>query len=94
MKNREFAGKLFKSSKNLLGMLIPSLGLRERTEQILVARYVKGLCVWDVAEEMGITYESAMNSLCKARREMLYTMETDFDILPADTQKLIKKLLD
>lgn len=94
MLNENFASKLNKAPKEFLKNLIPSLGLKGRYEEILILRYVRGLCIWDVADSVGVTYESAMNSLCEARKEMYRTMKEYYNFYPEETQKLIKKLLD
>lgn len=94
MLNNNFASKLSKMPRMVLKNFIPSLGLRERVEEILIYKYVDGLCVWDVADKMGITYESAMNSLCEARKEMYTSITEYYDFYPAEIQNIIKKLLE
>ena len=48
----------------------------------------------DIAEDLGISYDTLSNYLCSARAEMLNTIQRDFDILPENIQVLVKKLLE
>ena len=50
--------------------------------------------IYDLAELLGVSYDTLNNYLCTARLEMLTAIERDFDILPKETQNLIKKLLE
>lgn len=93
MNTREFASKLNRTSKNVLKPLIPALGLHKRAEKVLYMRYVDEASIYDIADDLGIAYESLSNYLCIAREEMLKTIEKDYDILPSETQLLINKLL-
>ena len=93
METREFAKKMNKASKNVLKLLLPTLGLRKRVERALYLRYVQEANMYDIAEELGMSYESFSNYLCVARAEMLNVIEQDYDIVSDDTRKLIDKLL-
>lgn len=93
MNKREFTRKLSKTSKNVLRPLIPALGMHLRNEKAIHLKYIEEKCLWDIAEELGVAYESAGNFLCQAREEMLCIMQDDYDILPKDIQVLIDKLL-
>lgn len=93
MNKKEFTRRLGKTSKNVLRVLIPALGLHGREERALMLKYVEEKCLYDIAEDLGIAYESASNFLCQAREEMLYIMQEDYDILPKDIQNLIDKML-
>ena len=59
-------------------------GIDERLKEIL----------YDIAEDLGISYDTLSNYLCSARAEMLNTIQRDFDILPENIQVLIKKLME
>ena len=74
--------------------LIPALGLHKKAETVLYKRYVEGMCIYDLAELLGVSYDTLNNYLCTASSEMLTAIERDFDILPKETQNLIKKLLE
>ena len=93
MDTREFARKMSRVSKNVLKALLPSLGLKNRVERVLYLRYIREENLYNIAEELGISYESCSNYLCVARAEMLRTIEQDYDIVSDDTRKLIDKLL-
>ena len=93
MNTRDFAKKMRKASKNILKALIPALGLKRRVETALYLRYVREMSMYEVAEELGMSYESFSNYLCVARAEMLNVIEQDYDIVSEDTRKLIDKLL-
>ena len=93
MDTREFAKKMNKASKTLLRSLIPALGLKNRVERTLQLRYVHEKSLYDIAEELGISYETCSNFMCVARAEMLRVIENDYDIVSDDTRKLIDKLL-
>ena len=82
MSTRQFAYKLNRASKNI------------RVEMVLYKRYVEEMCIYDLAELLGVSYDTLNNYLCTARLEMLTAIERDFDILPKETQNLIKKLLE
>lgn len=94
MTSRQFANRMNKASKNILRPLIPALGLHKRAETILYKRYIEEDCIYDLAEFLGVSYDTLNNYLCDARQEMLSTMENDFDILPPEIQVLVKKLID
>lgn len=94
MNTRQFAYKMNRASKNILKPLIPALGLHKKAETVLYKRYVEEACIYDLAELLGVSYDTLNNYLCDARQEMLFTIERDFDILPAEIQILIKKLMD
>lgn len=93
MNTKDFAKKMNRASKNLLKFLLPELGLRKRVERALYLRYVQEASMYDIAEELGMSYESFSNYLCVARAEMLNIIEQDYDIVSDDTRKLIDKLL-
>lgn len=93
MNTRDFAKKINRASKNVLKLLLPTLGLRKRVEKALYLRYVQEANMYDTAEELGMSYESFSNYLCVARAEMLNVIEQDYDIVSDDTRKLIDKLL-
>ena len=82
-----------KVSKNVLKLLLPQLGLRKRVERALYLRYIQEASMYDIAEDLGMSYESFSNYLCVARAEMLNVIEQDYDIVSDDTRKLIDKLL-
>jgi len=90
---KEFAKKMNKVSKNVLKLLLPQLGLRKRVERALYLRYIQEASMYDIAEDLGMSYESFSNYLCVARAEMLNVIEQDYDIVSDDTRKLIDKLL-
>lgn len=94
MNTRQFAYKMNRASKNILKPLIPALGLHKKVETVLYKRYVEEMCIYDLAELLGVSYDTLNNYLCTARLEMLTAIERDFDILPKETQNLIKKLLE
>ena len=93
MNTKDFAKKMNRASKNVLKLLLPTLGLRKRVERALYLRYVQEANMYDIAEELGMSYESFSNYLCVARAEMLNVIEQDYDIVSDDTRKLIDKLL-
>lgn len=93
MNTRDFAKKMSRASKNVLKLLLPQLGLRKRAERALYLRYVQEASMYDIAEDLGMSYESFSNYLCVARAEMLKVIEQDYDIVSDDTRKLIDKLL-
>lgn len=93
MNTKDFAKKMNRASKNVLKLLLPALGLRKRVERALYLRYVQEVNMYDIAEELGMSYESFSNYLCVARAEMLNVIEQDYDIVSDDTRKLIDKLL-
>ena len=94
MNTRQFAYKMNRASKNILKPLIPALGLHKKAETVLYKRYVEEVCLYDIAEDLGISYDTLSNYLCSARAEMLNTIQRDFDILPDNIQVLIKKLME
>lgn len=93
MNTKDFAKKMNRASKNVLKLLLPELGLRKRVERAIYLRYVQEASMYDIAEELGMSYESFSNYLCVARAEMLNIIEQDYDIVSDDTRKLIDKLL-
>lgn len=93
LNKKEFSKRLSKASVNLLRTLIPSLGLHKRNEQILMLKYVEQRGLWDIAEKMTVTYESASNLLCLSREEMQRLMIEDYDILPKEVKILVDKIL-
>lgn len=93
MNTRDFAKKMSRVSKNVLKALLPSLGLKNRVERVIYLRYIEEDSLYDIAKELGMSYESCSNYLCIARVEMLRTIEQDYDIVSDDTRKLIDKLL-
>lgn len=93
LNKKEFSKRLSKVSVNVLRTLIPALGLHKRNEQILILKYVEQRGLWDIAEKMTVTYESASNLLCISREEMQRHMVEDYDILPKDIQILVDKIL-
>ena len=93
MNTRQFAYKMNRASKNILKPLIPALGLHKKAQSVLYKRYVEEMYIYDLAELLGVSYDTLNNYLCTARLEMLTAIERDFDILPKETQNLIKKLL-
>lgn len=93
LNKKEFSKRLSKVSVNVLRNLIPALGLHKRNEQILILKYVEQRGLWDIAEKMTVTYESASNLLCISREEMQRHMVEDYDILPKDIQILVDKIL-
>lgn len=93
MNGRVFANRLNKMSKNVLKPLIPALGLHKRVEKVLYLRYVEEKSIFDIAEDVGISFDSLNNYLCVARAEMLETMQRDYEILPQDIKNLIDIIL-
>lgn len=93
MNGRVFANRLNKMSKNVLKPLIPALGLHKRVEKVLYLRYIEEKSIFDIAEDVGISFDSLNNYLCVARAEMLETMQRDYEILPQDIKNLIDIIL-
>lgn len=93
MDGRNFANRLNKMSKNILKPLIPALGLHKRVERVLYLRYVEEQSIYDIAEDVGMSFDSLNNYLSFARHEMLSTMQRDFEILPDDIKKLVNIVL-
>ena len=93
MDGRNFANRLNKMSKNVLKPLITALGLHKRVERVLYLRYIEEQSIYDIAEDVGMSFDSLNNYLSFARYEMLSTMQRDFEILPDDIKKLINIVL-
>ena len=93
MDGRNFANRLNKMSKNVLKPLILALGLHKRVERVLYLRYVDAHSIYDIADDVGMSFDSLNNYLSFARYEMLSTMQRDFEILPDDIKKLINIVL-
>lgn len=94
MDKKEFSRRLRLANINTLRTLIPALGLHKRNEQILMLKYVEQESLWDISEEMALTYESASNLLSASRLEMKRLMKDDYELYPKEVQVLINKILE
>ena len=74
-------------SKFILKIVIPGIGLKKRQEKALMMKYVDECSQYDIAKELGMTYESAGNFLCKARNDMLKILREEQDIVPDEVKK-------
>ncbi len=90
MDKRKFTAKLNHTSKNILRAIIPALGLHQRSEQALTMRYIEEKCTWDIADALGITFESTANFLSKARVEMYYLMTSPNQVLEPQAKEAIE----
>lgn len=77
-------------SKITLKIVIPSIGLKKQYEKVLWMKYVDECSNAEIAEELGMTYESASNFLCKARKSMLKILENENDVIPDDVKHMLK----
>lgn len=93
MDKRKFTAKLNHTSKNVLRAIIPALGLHQRSERALTMKYIEEKCMWDIAEELGISYNSTGNFISVARMEMLDLMQNDYNIYSDEVKAHIDKLL-
>ena len=96
MTQSEFNNKLkdFASSKIGLKILLPSLQLKHKYEEILWLYYVEELDLFQISEKLHLTRESVANLLCKARKSMLDVITKQYNIMDSDLQEIIKILLD
>ena len=62
MTSRQFAYKMNRASKNILKPLIPALGLHKKAETVLYKRYVEEVCLYDIAEDLGISYKQTSST--------------------------------
>lgn len=77
-------------SKITLKIVIPSIGLKKKQEKALMMKYVDEASIYEIAEELGMTYESANNFLCKSRKAMLEILKNEKDVIPEDIKSKLK----
>lgn len=96
MTQSEFNNKLKEFAKSKIGLkiLLPSLQLKHKYEEILWLYYIDELDSSQISEKLHLTRESVNNLLCKARKSMLDVITKQYKILGMDLQEIIKILLD
>ena len=76
MEKRLFSKRMFKSNRNLLKEILLEAGLRPRVYEILYRHYIEGESVYEISEQMGISYGSVNVMLSHAREELLSSFVT------------------
>lgn len=71
-------------SKITLKIVIPGIGLKKKQEKALMMKYVDKASIYEIAEELGMTYESTSNFLCKSRKAMFDILKNQKDVIPED----------
>lgn len=85
--------KIFTKSKVGIKILLPSLQLKKKYEEILWLYYVEELNHFEISDRMNITKESVGNLLCKARKEMFEVITTQYGLFDNEYKTIIKILL-
>ena len=71
-------------SKITLKIVIHGIGLKKKQEKALMMKYVDEASIYEIAEELGMTYESTSNFLCKSRKAMFDILKNQKDVIPED----------
>lgn len=92
----EFNIKLKEFTKSKVGikLLLPSLQLKKKYEEILTLYYIEELNHYEIADKLNMTKESVGNLITKARKEMFDVINKQYKFMDIETQELIKILLD
>lgn len=95
MTQSEFNLKLkeFTQSKVGIKLLLPSLQLKRKYEDVLKLYYIDELNHYEIADKLHMTKESVGNLIHTARKEMFKVIEKQYKFLGTDSQELIKILL-
>lgn len=95
MTQAEFNEKLKNFTKSKIGIkiLLPSLQLKRKYEEILWLYYVEELNHFEISDRMNITKESVGNLLCKARKEMFDVITKQYGLFDSEYKEIIKILL-
>ena len=96
MTQTEFNEKLKDFTKSKIGIkiLLPSLELKAKYEEILRLYYIDELNHFEIADKLHMTKESVGNLLCKARKEMFDVITKQYGLFEGQYQEIIKILLN
>lgn len=96
MTQAEFNEKLKNFTKSKVGIkiLLPSLQLKNKYEEILKLYYIDELNHFEIADKLHMTKESVGNMLCKARKEMFDVITEQYGLFDGQYQEIIKILLN
>lgn len=85
--------KNFTKSKVGFKILLPSLQLKTKYEEILRLYYIEELNHYEIADKLNMTKESVGNLLCKARKAMFEVITKQYGLFEKQQQEIIKILL-
>lgn len=86
----EFNDLLKRMSKVYLKIIIPSIGLKNKYEQILWLIYVEELSYSQIADKLKMTRESVGNLATKAKKELKYLIDKQDILLPDNIRNYIQ----
>lgn len=96
MTQMEFNEKLKNFTKSKIGIkiLLPSLQLKRKYEEVLRLYYIDELNHYEIADKLHVTKESVGNLLCKARKEMYDVITQQYGLFDGEYKEIIKILLN
>lgn len=85
---------LAKLSKIALRVIITGIGLKSKYEKVLFLYYIEEKSHYEIADELSITHQSAINLMSKAKKELKRIIEKEYHLMNASLKPYVDLLLE
>lgn len=81
-------------SKVASRIIITNIGLRTKYEKILFLYYIEEKSHYEIADELNITRQSAINLLSKAKKELKKIIDKEYHLIDSSIKPYVDLLLE